>query len=150
MTSSAQHSSVLEKDSNMHTPVHGSSEEIDKDVEKDAADVIPQEPQPAHLQNSQYPQTTPSQPAKEENTGLVEFDGPDDPENPKNWSKKKRWTVTCSMGLMTFVVTFASSVFASAAETVAAEYHIGDVTAILGVSLFLLVSTTPDTTSFRD
>jgi hypothetical protein len=42
------------------------------------------------------------------NDSLVEFDGPDDPENPKNWSKAKRWGITLAMGLMTFVVTFSS------------------------------------------
>lgn len=32
---------------------------------------------------------------------LVEFDGPDDLENPQNWSKAKRWGITLSMGMMT-------------------------------------------------
>ncbi len=41
------------------------------------------------------------------NDSLVEFDGPDDPENPKNWSKKKRWAITISMGWMTFVVSLS-------------------------------------------
>jgi hypothetical protein len=44
---------------------------------------------------------------------LVEFDGPDDPANPQNWSKAKKWRITGSMGGMTFVVTFASSIFVS-------------------------------------
>lgn len=44
---------------------------------------------------------------------IVEFDGPDDPANPKNWSKAKKWRITGAMGGMTFVVTFASSVFVS-------------------------------------
>ncbi|EXJ65578.1 hypothetical protein A1O7_01919 [Cladophialophora yegresii CBS 114405] len=72
------------------------------------------------------------------NNSLVEFDGPDDPENPKNWSKAKRWGITVSMGLMTFVVTFASSIYAVAIEPVAREFHIGYVPSTLGVSLFLL------------
>ncbi|ETI26664.1 hypothetical protein G647_10324 [Cladophialophora carrionii CBS 160.54] len=72
------------------------------------------------------------------NNSLVDFDGPDDPENPKNWSKAKRWGITASMGLMTFVVTFASSIYAVAIEPVAREYHIGYVPSTLGVSLFLL------------
>jgi len=42
---------------------------------------------------------------------IVDFDGPNDPENPKNWSRKRKWAVTGGMGGMTFVVTFASSVF---------------------------------------
>jgi MFS transporter, DHA1 family, multidrug resistance protein len=43
------------------------------------------------------------------NDSLVEFDGPDDPENPRNWSKAKRWGITLSMGLMTFVVSLPFS-----------------------------------------
>ena len=40
------------------------------------------------------------------NDSLVQFDGPDDPEDPKNWSNRKRWAITLAMGLMTFVVSF--------------------------------------------
>jgi DHA1 family multidrug resistance protein-like MFS transporter len=72
------------------------------------------------------------------NPNLVEFDGPDDPGNPKNWTIRKRGAATVSMGMMTFVVTFASSVFSVAIERVAEEYNIGTVTSTLGVSLFLL------------
>src|ERR1700742_2173257 len=39
------------------------------------------------------------------NDSLEEFDGPDDPENPRNWSKAKRWGITLAMGLLTFVVS---------------------------------------------
>ncbi|KAJ9606073.1 hypothetical protein H2200_009034 [Cladophialophora chaetospira] len=72
------------------------------------------------------------------NDSLVEFDGPEDPDNPKNWSKGKRWAITIAMGWMTFVVTFASSIYAVTIEPVAKEYHIGTVASTLGVSLFLL------------
>ncbi|KIX93942.1 uncharacterized protein Z520_10279 [Fonsecaea multimorphosa CBS 102226] len=77
-------------------------------------------------------------PALEPRNDLVDFDGPDDPENPKNWSNAKRWGITVSMGLMTFVVTFASSIYSVAIRPVAEEYHIGEVPSTLGVSLFLL------------
>lgn len=69
---------------------------------------------------------------------LVEFDGPDDPDNPKNWSKRRRWAITVSGALLTFTVTFSSSIFSVAINPVAEEYHIGTVTSTLGVSLFLL------------
>lgn len=72
---------------------------------------------------------------------LVDFDGPDDTENPKNFSKAKKWAVTASMGWMTFVVTFSSSIFSVAVEPVSQEFAISRVVATLGVSLFLLVST---------
>ena len=69
---------------------------------------------------------------------LVEFSGPDDPDNPRNWSAKRRWIITAASGIMTFVVTFSSSIFAVAIEPVAREYDIDTVTSTLGVALFLL------------
>ena len=68
---------------------------------------------------------------------LVEFDGPNDPGNPKNWSKKRRWITTISGSLLTFTVTFSSSIFSVAINPVAEQYHISRVTSTLGVSLFL-------------
>ncbi|KAI7267935.1 hypothetical protein KC345_g7789 [Hortaea werneckii] len=68
---------------------------------------------------------------------LVEFEGPDDNGNPYNWPVRQRAMITASMAFMTFVVTFASSIFAVAIEAVAEEFDVGSVTATLGVSLFL-------------
>jgi DHA1 family multidrug resistance protein-like MFS transporter len=75
---------------------------------------------------------------EKQDPNLVEFDGPGDLGNPKNWTVAKRGAATVSMGLMTFVVTFASSIFSVAIERVAEEYNVGTVTSTLGVSLFLL------------
>ena len=66
---------------------------------------------------------------------LVEFDGPDDKDNPRNWTKKRRWIITAAMGMMTFVVTFSSSIFATAIRPVSAEFDIDQVTAALGVAM---------------
>jgi DHA1 family multidrug resistance protein-like MFS transporter len=60
--------------------------------------------------DSQIP--IPCMPMQERND-LVEFEGSDDPENPRNWTVKKRLAITASMGGMTFVVTFSSSVYVS-------------------------------------
>ena len=75
---------------------------------------------------------------KLQNPDLVEWDGPDDPENPMNWPLKKKWTVTMLLSLMTLTITFASSVFSAATEVVAHEFDIGLEVAILGTSLFVL------------
>ncbi|KXS95358.1 hypothetical protein AC578_8286 [Pseudocercospora eumusae] len=75
-------------------------------------------------------------PAKD--PSLVEFDGPNDPGNPLNFSTKRKSAATVSMGLMTFVVTFSSSIFAVAIEPISDEYNVSTVVATLGVSLFLL------------
>jgi len=75
---------------------------------------------------------------KKELTYIVEFEGPDDPVNPLNWSVRRRVVATVLLSLTTFVVTFASSVFSSALRVVAVEFGISDEVATLGTSLFVL------------
>ncbi len=70
----------------------------------------------------------------------MEFETPDDPENPKNWAQKRKWAITVSLSLMGFAVTWASSIFAVTIGAVQEEYHTDKVTATLWVSLFVLVS----------
>lgn len=103
----------------------GSMHDLDTDVEK-ATPALPREPSCTRETN--------------EASDLVEFDGPEDRGNPKNWSRRKRWAVTVAMGLMTFVITFASSIFSAVIDAVSVDYHVSPVVATLGVSLFLLVS----------
>jgi DHA1 family multidrug resistance protein-like MFS transporter len=69
---------------------------------------------------------------------LVVFDGPDDPDNPKNWTPKRRWAITVSMGLLVFTVTFASSIFSVNIRVVEEKFNVELVTATLGVALFVL------------
>jgi hypothetical protein len=75
---------------------------------------------------------------RKEATYIVEFEGPDDPLNPLNWSVKRRVFATVLLSLTTFVVTFASSVFSSALRVVAIEFGISDEVATLGTSLFVV------------
>jgi hypothetical protein len=71
---------------------------------------------------------------------FVEFDGPKDSGNPKNWSQKRRWAITASMGSLVFTVTFASSIFSVNIGVVREKFDVSIVTATLGVALFVLVS----------
>ncbi|KAF7925274.1 hypothetical protein BELL_0179g00090 [Botrytis elliptica] len=75
---------------------------------------------------------------EEHDPNLVTWDGPDDPDNPMNWGTKKKWFITVILGLMTFVVTFASSVFSTATIVVAELYGVSEEVAVLGTSLFVL------------
>jgi hypothetical protein len=34
---------------------------------------------------------------------IVNWDGPEDPENPRNWAKKQRWILTLVVSLFTFI-----------------------------------------------
>lgn len=74
----------------------------------------------------------------EKDPNLIEWDGPDDPENPMNWAPRKKWIVTVMLGMMTFCVTFASSVFSNATVPVAELYNVSTEVTTLGTSLFVL------------
>ncbi|KAF8477539.1 major facilitator superfamily domain-containing protein [Kalaharituber pfeilii] len=70
---------------------------------------------------------------------LVTWDGPDDPENPRNFPSGKKWRITMITSLYTFVTPFASSIVAPAALEYAKEFNIINSTiASMTVSIFLL------------
>ncbi|KIW95082.1 uncharacterized protein Z519_03665 [Cladophialophora bantiana CBS 173.52] len=69
---------------------------------------------------------------------LVNWDGPEDPYNPKNMSTVRKWCIVLVTGLMTFCVTFASSVFATTYSATAAEFGVAEDVMILGLSLYVL------------
>jgi len=83
----------------------------------------------------------------QQNEFFVEFSGLDDPDNPKNWTYKRRWAITVSMGLMVFTVTFASSIFSVNIGVVQEKFNVELVTATLGVALFVLVSCNQELTN---
>jgi hypothetical protein len=84
------------------------------------------------------PQDAPARDTPAKDPNLIEWDGPDDPDNPMNWSKTKKWISTIMLGIMTFCVTFASSVFSNATEPTAIEYGVSTEVTTLGTSLFVL------------
>ncbi|KAF2765139.1 MFS general substrate transporter [Teratosphaeria nubilosa] len=75
---------------------------------------------------------------KEDDPNLVEFCGPDDPGNPQNWPLWKKWTITGALGMMCFVATFSSSVFASAITETSELFNVSTEVMTLGVSLNVL------------
>lgn len=69
--------------------------------------------------------------------GLLDF-APGDVENPKNWSKPRRWFITFVSVLLVVNATFASSSPSGALNSLAEELHVSDEAASLVVSVFLL------------
>lgn len=65
----------------------------------------------------------------------VDWDGPDDPENPKNWSRPRKWAATMTVAMFTFISPIASSMVAPALVHVA-----GDLRAPAGFETSLLLS----------
>ena len=75
----------------------------------------------------------------EPENNVVAWDGPDDPENPQNWSKAKKYTTTVLYATCTFTITFASSVFSTATEVTAKEFGVSLEVMTLGTSLVVFV-----------
>ena len=69
---------------------------------------------------------------------IVDWDGPDDPEKPTNFSRFKKWLITMSMASLTLTVTFSSSIFSVVVEVTARRFHVSLEIMTLGTALFVL------------
>ncbi|KAI7273965.1 MFS general substrate transporter [Hortaea werneckii] len=73
---------------------------------------------------------------KQENN-IVDFDGPNDPENPQNWPFWRKIWMTCIMAMLTFVISFGSSVFSATTTVYAERFGVSQEVMILGVTLYV-------------
>ncbi|KAL9596046.1 MAG: hypothetical protein Q9219_006062 [cf. Caloplaca sp. 3 TL-2023] len=77
--------------------------------------------------------------AKAKDPNLVTWEGPDDPENPKNWSNKRRWAATVVVSSFTFISPVSSSMIAPAIQTIARDFNItNEVESQMVLSIFVL------------
>ncbi|KAI9066085.1 hypothetical protein FKP32DRAFT_417520 [Trametes sanguinea] len=76
--------------------------------------------------------TTAPEPREKTEDGalIINWDGPDDPQNPKNWSKKKKWAATLIVSAFTFISPVSSSMMAPASEQIAGQFGITNSTVI--------------------
>lgn len=82
---------------------------------------------------------TASDEIKHEDANLVAWDGPTDPNNPKNWSMKAKWRYTVTVSLFTFISPVSSSMVAPALEALGESLHsTSDVETTLALSIFIL------------
>jgi hypothetical protein len=81
--------------------------EEEKDVEKG--------PSPAHISigDEEDAETDPD---------IVDFDGPDDLQNPLNWSFTKKWGMVLLISAITFLTPLASSIFAPGVPEVMRDF----------------------------
>lgn len=68
---------------------------------------------------------------------LVTFK-PNDPDNPKNWSKAYKWYCTMVVALTCFVVAFASSVITADIGGMASEFEVSEEVALISISIFVV------------
>ncbi|KAK9460745.1 major facilitator superfamily domain-containing protein [Lipomyces oligophaga] len=70
---------------------------------------------------------------------LVTWEGADDPANPRNWPRAKKWRATIAVSLYTFLGPFSSSILSPALSSIALQFNITNTTlASLIVSIFVL------------
>ncbi|KAE8354732.1 major facilitator superfamily domain-containing protein [Aspergillus coremiiformis] len=75
----------------------------------------------------------------EPHSKLVTWEGPDDPENPKNWKPSTKWSAVIIMSCFTFISPASSSIVAPALGTIATEFHVtNEIESQLTLSVFLL------------
>ncbi|KAK2014554.1 major facilitator superfamily transporter [Colletotrichum eremochloae] len=63
---------------------------------------------------------------------------PNDPQNPKNWSKAYKWWCTMVVAMTCFVVAFCSSVITADIAGVAEEFHVSEEAALVTISVFVI------------
>jgi multidrug resistance protein len=70
---------------------------------------------------------------------LVTWESPDDPANPHNWPKHKRWASTLLIAMFAFIAPMASTMVAPALDTIADDFDVqSDIEKFLVMSIFLL------------
>jgi MFS family permease len=69
---------------------------------------------------------------------VVDWDGPNDPANPKNWSLGLRIYHTLLPALYGFSVSIGTSIYAPAVFDIEAKFNVSQSVALLGLSLFAL------------
>lgn len=78
----------------------------------------------------------PVEPDGKERYKLVTFT-PDDPGNPKNWSKAYKWYCTMVVAVTCFVVAFASSVITADLAGVSETFHVSREVSFLTITVFV-------------
>ncbi|OCL08293.1 MFS general substrate transporter [Glonium stellatum] len=78
-------------------------------------------------------------PTDEQDPNVVWWDGPDDPQNPMNWSMARKWGNIAALSGITFITPLASSMFAPGIPLVMSSFHeTSNTLATFVVSVYLL------------
>lgn len=77
-------------------------------------------------------------PEKGVNADIVDWWGPEDPENPQNWSRPKKFFVTFEICFLTFSVYIGSAIYSAGIESVTVTFGVSQVAATLGLTLFVI------------
>ncbi|KAL5359761.1 major facilitator superfamily domain-containing protein [Aspergillus floccosus] len=68
---------------------------------------------------------------------VIDWSGPDDSENPQNWSTAKKWFVSWLIWLLTFAIYIGSAIYTPGIPGVCEQFGVSRVAATLGLTLFV-------------
>jgi hypothetical protein len=112
-------------------------ESITEDTESAShEDVVSSNRQPDDLEKAD-PNATAPEPLRRTITAQ-DWNGPDDPENPLNWSLAKKAYHTAATACLGFSVTCGSSMITPSAPEIAERFNVSRTVSILALSLFVL------------
>jgi multidrug resistance protein len=75
--------------------------------------------------------------SREDRKYTVRWDGEDDPMNPRNMSRARKWLITFTMALCSMCVTCTSSLYTTTYSQIDEEFGSSRIVATLGLSLFV-------------
>ncbi|KAE9993265.1 hypothetical protein EG327_005872 [Venturia inaequalis] len=102
------------------SPTEIDSLQSDKDTEKDG------ESKEVSTQTTPIPSLhskSEAEAEEQDDPNIVGWDGDDDPNNPLNWSNKKKWAAIGIVSVTTLLTSLGSSVFAPGVPMVMEEFH---------------------------
>ncbi|KAG6835039.1 hypothetical protein H0H93_005353 [Arthromyces matolae] len=73
---------------------------------------------------NQQDKISPHDQDSDDKTIVVDWDGPDDPANPKNWEYRRKWAATIVVSSFTFISPISSSMVAPATLSIAADFGV--------------------------
>ncbi|KAI0299065.1 major facilitator superfamily domain-containing protein [Multifurca ochricompacta] len=76
-------------------------------------------------------------PEKGQDTLLVDWYGPTDPDNPLNWSSARKAWIMFQTCLLTFSVYLGSAIYTAGIPGVKSEFHVSTVSATVGLTAFV-------------
>ncbi|KAK8061900.1 hypothetical protein PG994_008266, partial [Apiospora phragmitis] len=75
----------------------------------------------------------------EEDSNLVDWDGDDDKENPRNWSDGTKMVHVATVSIFVLIANLASTMFAPGVADLALEFHVTDtIVVLMTVSIYVL------------
>lgn len=116
-----------------------SSHNIDEDKESGHSSRTSSIQQRAGDEEKQQDNPTGSTDQSITDPNIIDWDGPNDPENPMNWTEKKKWTNIGLMSFITLVTPLASSMLGPGIPNILADFDIhSNILASFVLSIYVL------------